>query len=76
MPQPTQQQGPLQSAYNTILNFLPQTSGLMKASQALGQANARSDLLAQKLKDYQDKYGPVNGQRIFDEEQAKARGGK
>ncbi len=61
MPSPAPASPPTASAslWDRVLGMLPQTSGIMGASNALGMANSRADLSAQlaKLK----AQGPVDG---------------
>jgi hypothetical protein len=59
MPGPAQPQSASTSIWDTVLRMLPQSGGIMKASDALGLAASKSDLQAQLAKLKQA--GPVDG---------------
>lgn len=60
--------GILDSVRSAIAGAMP---GVPQATQALGAANSAADNA--QLKSYQDKYGPNNGARIYQQDQAAAK---
>ena len=65
------------SDFLTGADHMNPVSNLNRVSAALGSAMAAGD--AAELKSYQDKYGPTQGQRLYEQDQAKKKqpaGGK